>query len=104
MATPTPPPVIDVEFVEEKMPERPRALRSVSLPAAIAHACHRSAEAFDRAGLDGVADRARTGAAIAEATGTAVDAVRDLGATLARHGVIGSSKRIPLRRKTKPTP
>lgn len=101
--------VIDVEFEETPMPERPREARTVSLPKAAANLGRGAAQTLDAIGLDRAAAHARTGAAVAEAAGHAAEAIRpamqslkDFHATLKEHGLVGATKRPPLGPRNKP--
>lgn len=103
------PKIIDVDFEEEKLPERPKAARTVSLPAAVANLGRGAAETLDAIGLDRTAAYARTGAAVATAAERAVEALKpgaqalkDFHATLKEHGLVGASKRPPMGPRNKP--
>lgn len=65
---------IDAEIIsEEKLPERPREQRTVSLPTSAANAVGAVADAFDRVGAGDTANKVRAGFAKAAQFGQLVN-------------------------------
>lgn len=101
------PPVIDAEIVsEEKLPERPREQRSVSLPKAAMETAATVAERLDAVGATGVANRVRAGMAAGVAVGKIVDDLRPaaqaIGGFVDELKVRGIVKMAPRRRAFSP--
>lgn len=98
---------IDAEVIsEEKLPERPRGQRTVSLPSSAANAAVNVANGLDSIGATGTANKVRAGLAAGAAIGQtieglkpAVEAVKEFVQDLKNKGYI---KMAPRRRAFSP--